>query len=391
MRLKTELDYVLRPDTHSLATPFCRAVVGTTTALIMAGIAAAGSAGASIYGATKASDAATQAADTQATAAEQASKDTLEASKYNTDAILQAATQANSLAELQSILGRMDTQPYRDVGGSALMTLQDLMQPGGYLAEGYPEFTGQMQFNAGDTSKPMTDAKNTFYNEKGQPYTNEDTSIWWNPEDQSWYRGNKDSGKVTALGASSPWAMGDVGMDPGFDFRMAEGQKALERSAASKGTLLSGGTAKALERYAQDYSSGEYNNAYNRTYGRATDAYNQAQERYRTNYAVDSANKSSLFGRISGLAGIGSSSAGETAALGNSYASNAGSNTMNAANNAASVNMNAANNAANYNTSAAAARASGYVGSSNAWANALSGIGSNIAGGLSLYNLLNKK
>jgi hypothetical protein len=54
---------------------------------------------------------------------------------------------------------------------------------------------------------------------------------------------------------------------PGYQFRMNEGIKQLERSAASRGTLLTGGTLKGLQRYAQDYASGEYNNRNNQLFG----------------------------------------------------------------------------------------------------------------------------
>lgn len=50
---------------------------------------------------------------------------------------------------------------------------------------------------------------------------------------------------------------------PGYDFRLAEGQKAIERSAAAQGLLGSGATLKALDRYGQDYASGEYGNYLN--------------------------------------------------------------------------------------------------------------------------------
>lgn len=59
-------------------------------------------------------------------------------------------------------------------------------------------------------------------------------------------------------------------MDPGYQFRLNEGMKALERSAAARGGLLSGGAGKALSRYGQDYASGEYQNAYNRLAGLAS-------------------------------------------------------------------------------------------------------------------------
>lgn len=58
-------------------------------------------------------------------------------------------------------------------------------------------------------------------------------------------------------------------MDPGYGFRLSEGQKALERSAAARGGLLSGSTGKALTRYGQEFGSEEFGRAYNRLAGLA--------------------------------------------------------------------------------------------------------------------------
>ena len=52
--------------------------------------------------------------------------------------------------------------------------------------------------------------------------------------------------------------------DPGYAFRLSEGMKALERSAAARGGLLGGATGKALQRYGQEMGSQEYMNAFNR-------------------------------------------------------------------------------------------------------------------------------
>jgi hypothetical protein len=52
--------------------------------------------------------------------------------------------------------------------------------------------------------------------------------------------------------------------DPGYAFRLAEGQKALERSAASKTGTLSGAATKSAQRYGQDYAASEYQNVFNR-------------------------------------------------------------------------------------------------------------------------------
>jgi hypothetical protein len=52
--------------------------------------------------------------------------------------------------------------------------------------------------------------------------------------------------------------------DPGYQFRINEGMRALENSAAARGGLLSGGFGKQALRYATDYSAQEYTNVYNR-------------------------------------------------------------------------------------------------------------------------------
>ena len=56
----------------------------------------------------------------------------------------------------------------------------------------------------------------------------------------------------------------DMVTDPGYAFRLSEGQKALDRQAAARGGLISGGALKAATRYGQDMGSQEYGNAFNR-------------------------------------------------------------------------------------------------------------------------------
>ncbi len=53
-------------------------------------------------------------------------------------------------------------------------------------------------------------------------------------------------------------------MDPGYGFRLAEGEKALERMQAARGQLLGGGAIRAGVRYGQEMGSQEYMNAFNR-------------------------------------------------------------------------------------------------------------------------------
>jgi hypothetical protein len=62
----------------------------------------------------------------------------------------------------------------------------------------------------------------------------------------------------------TPFSMQTFQQDPGYGFRLKEGQQALDRSAAARGGMISGGALKAAQRYGQDMGSQEYMNAFNR-------------------------------------------------------------------------------------------------------------------------------
>lgn len=147
------------------------------------------------------------------------------------------------------------------------------------------------------------------------------------------------SGNTKAEGYGSmatPFSAQDMYNDPGYAFRLNEGIKALDRSAAARGGLLSGAQLKAVNRYGQEYAANEYANAFNRQQLQRASLLNPLQSL--TGQAQTSANT------LSNAAG--NLGAGESAAL------LAGGNAI-------------ANNA----IGAGNARASGYVGSANAWGN----------------------
>jgi hypothetical protein len=62
----------------------------------------------------------------------------------------------------------------------------------------------------------------------------------------------------------TPFGMDQFTRDPGYAFRLTEGMKALDRTAASRGGLLSGATLKGAQRYGQELGSQEFQNAFNR-------------------------------------------------------------------------------------------------------------------------------
>jgi hypothetical protein len=143
--------------------------------------------------------------------------------------------------------------------------------------------------------------------------------------------GQQALNKLTPLALNyEKFGMDKFQQDPGYAFRLSEGQKALERNAAARGGLISGSALKAATRYGQDMGSQEYTNAFNR---------------YQTERAAQ-------MQPLQSLAGVGQTSA-NTLSQG---ASNLG------------------NQLGEAYTNAGNARASGYVGQANA-----------ITGGLNQY------
>lgn len=130
---------------------------------------------------------------------------------------------------------------------------------------------------------------------------------------------------------AKPFGMDQFEADPGYAFRQAEGMKALERSAAARGGLMSGSALKGIQRFGQDLASQEYTNAFNR-------------------YQVE---RAARLNPLQSLMGSGQSSANTLTSAAGQYGQTSAQNAYNAG----------------------AARASGYVGSANAMAGALSGIG----------------
>jgi hypothetical protein len=126
------------------------------------------------------------------------------------------------------------------------------------------------------------------------------------------------------------FSMADYEADPGYAFRLSEGNRALERSAAARGMVLSGPMFRGVQRFGQDLASQEYQNAF---------------ERYQTNRANQLNPLGTLMASGQGASNVLSGAAGQ---LGGQL----GENAMGAGN----------------------ARASGYVGSANAYSSMLNNL-----------------
>jgi hypothetical protein len=127
------------------------------------------------------------------------------------------------------------------------------------------------------------------------------------------------------------FTMNDFQADPGYQFRLDQGNKAITNAAAARGASYSGATLKALDRFNSDQASQEYGAAYSR--------YNN--------------DVTTRFNRLASLAGVGQTATNQTQAAGQAYTG-------------------AASDAIQ---SAGTARASGYVGTANAVNGAVGQIG----------------
>ena len=149
------------------------------------------------------------------------------------------------------------------------------------------------------------------------------------------------------------FSMADYQADPGYAFRLSEGTKALDRTAAARGGLLSGAALKGAQRYGQDLASQEYQNAFNR-------------------YQI---NRSNQLNPLQSLMGTGQTATGQDIASGTNYAGNVG-NALGAFGAGQASNIIGQGNA----------RASGYMGMANA-------ASSSLGQGLNFYqnrNLMNQ-
>ena len=136
--------------------------------------------------------------------------------------------------------------------------------------------------------------------------------------------------------------------DPGYNFRLGEGIKALDRSAAARGRLLSGNQLKAITQYGQDFASNEFGNVFNRF---------QTQRRNKTADYMDAfnrfqTNRANKLTPLQSLMGSSQTAANTVGSAASNYGSNVGNLRLEGAN----------------------ARASGYAGSANALNKTVGGI-----------------
>lgn len=155
----------------------------------------------------------------------------------------QAASQAGSglLGTLTSGLNNVSS--ITDVGGENGMNLQDILKGGIglYSANQQEDLISQQRAlieNAARSAEEAVQQQLSPYSSAGQ----------------------------NALGQLSSALSGGFNFeeDPGYQFRLQQGQQALERSLASQGLSQSGAALKAAQEYGQNLANQTYDDAYNR-------------------------------------------------------------------------------------------------------------------------------
>jgi hypothetical protein len=143
--------------------------------------------------------------------------------------------------------------------------------------------------------------------------------------------GQMVSGAAPGGDYNRDFSLADFRQDPGYQFRLAQGQQGVEQSAAARGGALSGGALKGLVQFNQ---------------GTADQAYGDAYQRF-------NADRDRRFNRLASIAGLGQTATAQTQALGGQSVARSGE----------------------YGLQGANAQAAGTMGQANAWG----GLGNSLA------------
>lgn len=247
-----------------------------------------------------------------------------DASDNAVNAQTNAANQANATQWKMYNQNRADLAPWRTTGGAAQNKLAQMLGLNSDATSG------------GDYYSANPSAYSDTWHKYSDPYGYVDES---HPAYQEIL--NKTIADLKAQGVTpkggnpdqsaefgsllKPFGMSDYEADPGYGFRLSEGLKAIQNSAAARGGLLSGAALKGISRYGQDMASQEYGNAYAR--------YNQ--------------NQNNVYNRLSGVSSTGANAAGQIAGLGANTAGGIAQNQIGVGNAQAAAGIAGANSMSN--------------------------------------------
>lgn len=189
------------------------------------------------------------------------------------------------------------------VGGSSLL--------GGYMASKGAQAGAQTQADAMNRSADLQMQMFNTQNAQQAPYR----QTGYNTLNQIGALGSGTYGIVDQSGQNVGTGTGSgyltqqfspqdfaAGIDPGYAFRLQQGQRALQGQQNAAGGLLSGNSLAAMQDYTQGQASQEYGNAFNRF---------QTQ-------------RGNIYNTLASMAGLGQTSLGQTGQLSGQTSQNVG-------------------------------------------------------------------
>lgn len=326
-----------------------------------------------IIGGMMQSDSASEAAGIQSAATDRAAQ-----------ATLQAQREATAELRRQYDTTRADFSPFRDVGVSSIRTLARLMGLPSSVVSGATSAPAAMPSRSWDSfyqealaRAPRAQQRGTMYVDPG--FEGQGGSVYYLDEngnvvptvsqgpDESWARAEADrmfasqptttaapAAEVTAaepgdvLNAplNRKFTMADFWADPvvqaGYQSGLDRGIKGINLGAGAAGLRNSGQTLKALTKFGTDYTGGMANDSRNRF--------------------VD--DQTTVFNRLSGMAGSGQAATGSIASAGQGMAGGI-----------AGINTGTGNTMANLYSNLGNARGAAAIAGGNAFGNAFNTIG----------------
>lgn len=132
--------------------------------------------------------------------------------------------------------------------------------------------------------------------------------------------------------AYKPFSEAEFKTDPGYQFRLDQGNQAIQNLAAATGNLNSGRALKDAMKFSSGLASQEYQNAYGRYNNDYLTGFNSHMQNYLTGFNTDQTNKTNIYNKLMGLTGLGQTSATALANVGQNYSGQVSNNLAQGAN-----------------------------------------------------------
>lgn len=129
-----------------------------------------------------------------------------------------------------------------------------------------------------------------------------------------------------------PFSEAEFQADPGYQFRLDQGNQALQNSAAAAGNLNSGRALKDAMSFNSGLASQEYQNAYGRYNNDYLTGFNSHIQNYNTGFNAFNTNQTNQYNKLAALAGMGQASASSLAGVSQNYAGQISNNLAQSAN-----------------------------------------------------------